>query len=112
MELMHNQKYEIERLKREFEKHKHIDLIRKYQESLDAMKTVVSNSIKIPTIQSSKERKDTLHFFVYNTHNLYLFNVRDKSFKSSTIGDKIPANFMSIETSESRIIITGGGEPG
>lgn len=41
-----------------------------------------------------------------------MYNIRDKTYKSSSIGDKIPANFMSIETSEGRIIITGGGEPG
>jgi len=41
-----------------------------------------------------------------------MYNIWDRSFKSCSIGDKIPANFMSIETSEGWIIITGGGEPG
>ena len=41
-----------------------------------------------------------------------MYNIWDKTYKSTSIGDKIPANFMSIETSEGRIIITGGGEPG
>lgn len=41
-----------------------------------------------------------------------MYNIRDWTYKSVSIGDKIPANFMSIETHEGKIIITGGGEPG
>ena len=47
---MHNQKYEIERLKREFEKHKHIDLVRKY-ESLEVLEKAVNEGVKIPSLQ-------------------------------------------------------------
>ena len=41
-----------------------------------------------------------------------MYNIKDMTYKSVSFGDKIPANFMSIETHEGRIIISGGGEPG
>jgi hypothetical protein len=55
---------------------------------------------------------DTLHFFVYNTHNLFMYNFRTHSYRSYVVNIKIPANFMSVENEEGRIFLTGGGEPG
>lgn len=63
-------------------------------------------------LQLSINKKDTLHFFVYNTHNLFLYNIRERTFKSFVVDIKIPANFMSIETQAGKCFITGGGEPG
>ena len=48
----------------------------------------------MPLVGYNKEMLDTLHFFVYNTHNLFM------------------SNFMSVENEEGRIFLTGGGEPG
>lgn len=55
---------------------------------------------------------DTLHFFVYNTHNLFMYNFRSHSYRSYVVNIKIPANFMSVENEEGRVFLTGGGEPG
>ena len=45
MELMHNQRFEIERLKREFEKHKHIELIRRYDGPMKSLEEVVKEAV-------------------------------------------------------------------
>ena len=70
------------------------------------MKELVNTSI------STWQGRDQLHFFVYNTHSLYLYDLRTHSYRSYIVSIKIPANFMSIETEDGRIFITGGGEPG
>ena len=60
----------------------------------------------------NKEMLDTLHFFVYNTHNLFMYNFRSHSYRSYVLNIKILANFTSVENEEGRIFLTGGGEPG
>lgn len=66
----------------------------------------------MPLVGYNKEMLDTLHFFVYNTHNLFMYNFRSHSYRSYVVNIKIPANFMSVENEEGRIFLTGGGEPG
>jgi hypothetical protein len=68
--------------------------------------------LKMPLVGYNKEMLDTLHFFVYNTHNLFMYNFRSHSYRSYVVNIKIPANFMSVENEEGRIFLTGGGEPG
>lgn len=50
MQAMQNQWYEIEWLKWEYEKHRHIDLIRKFDEPLKALENTINEAIKIPSI--------------------------------------------------------------
>jgi hypothetical protein len=66
----------------------------------------------MPNLNYNVVTNDTLHFFVYNTHNLYLYDLKNHSYRSYVISIKIPANFMSVETADGRIFLTGGGEPG
>ena len=66
----------------------------------------------MPVLKYNRDMLDTLHFFVYNTHNLFMYNFRSHSYRSYVVNIKIPANFMSVENEEGRIFLTGGGEPG
>lgn len=66
----------------------------------------------MPVLLYNRDMIDTLHFFVYNTHNLFLYNFRSQCYRSYVVNIKIPANFMSVESLEGRIFLTGGGEPG
>ena len=66
----------------------------------------------MPLVGYNREMVDTLHFFVYNTHNLFMYNFSSHSYRSYVVNIKIPANFMSVENEEGRIFLTGGGEPG
>ena len=66
----------------------------------------------MPNLDYNVATTDRLHFFVYNTHNLYIYNLTNYSYRSYVVSMKIPANFMSCETADGRIFITGGGEPG
>jgi len=50
MQVMQNQRYEIERLKWEYEKHRHIDLIWKYDDSLKTLEQTINEAVKIPSI--------------------------------------------------------------
>jgi len=68
--------------------------------------------VKVPLLYYNRDMVDTLHFFVYNTHNLFMYNFRTHSYRSYVVNIKIPANFMSVETEEGRIFLSGGGEPG
>jgi len=72
----------------------------------------VEQTIKMPLVGYNREMVDTLHFFVYNTHNLFMYNFQSHSYRSYVVNIKIPANFMSVENEEGRIFLTGGGEPG
>ena len=76
------------------------------------MKQIIDQAIKIPVLVYNREMIDTLHFFVYNTHNLFMYNFRTHSYRSYVVNIKIPANFMSVETEEGKIFLSGGGEPG
>ena len=73
---------------------------------------LIEKTIKVPVLAYNREMLDTLHFFVYNTHNLFMYNFRTHSYRSYVINIKIPANFMSVETEEGKIFLSGGGEPG
>jgi len=76
------------------------------------MEQIIDQAIKIPVLVYNREMIDTLHFFVYNTHNLFMYNFRTHSYRSYVVNIKIPANFMSVETEEGKIFLSGGGEPG
>ena len=43
---------------------------------------------------------------------MYKYNIKASLYETCKIGIKIPANFMSIEIEDGRILISGGGEPG
>lgn len=66
----------------------------------------------MPNLNLNVASNDNLHFFVYNTHSLYMYDIKNKSYHSYVVSLKIPANFMSVETADGRIFLTGGGEPG
>ena len=51
----------------------------------------------MPVLKYNRDMLDTLHFFVYNTHNLFMYNFRTHSYRSYVVNIKIPANFMSVE---------------
>ena len=59
----------------------------------------------MPLVGYNREMVDTLHFFVYNTHNLFMYNFSSHSYRSYVVNIKIPANFMSVENEEGRIFI-------
>lgn len=103
---------EIAQLMKDYEKHKNLELVCKNDESVEMLEKVVLDSIKVPDINNIAQKRDNLHFFVYNSHCMYKFNIRSNSYEACKIGVKIPANFMSIEIEEGKIFITGGGEPG
>ena len=73
---------------------------------------MIEQTLKVPVLKYNRDMLDTLHFFVYNTHNLFMYNFRSHSYRSYVVNIKIPANFMSVENEEGRIFLTGGGEPG
>ena len=72
----------------------------------------IDQAVKVPLLYYNRDMVDTLHFFVYNTHNLFMYNFRTHAYRSYVVNIKIPANFMSAETEEGRIFLSGGGEPG
>jgi hypothetical protein len=76
------------------------------------LQKVVEQNLKMPMGGCNPEMMHTLHFFVYNTHNLFMYNFKTHSYRSYVVNIKIPANFMSVETAEGKIFLTGGGEPG
>lgn len=43
---------------------------------------------------------------------MYKYHIKNGNYEACKISVKIPANFMSIETEDGRIFISGGGEPG
>lgn len=112
MESISFHQQEINQLLKDYEKHKNIGLVRKEEECVKALQTVVNESIKVPSLVNLTEKRDTFNFFVYNSHCMYKYNIRSSTYEVSKIGVKIPANFMSIETEDGRIFISGGGEPG
>ena len=57
----------------------------------------------MPLVGYNREMVDTLHFFVYNTHNLFMYNFQSHSYRSYVVNIKIPANFMSVENEEGRM---------
>ena len=97
---------------KEHDQQRSIQLIQEKEKAENKIKQVVTNAIKIPVLVYNREMLDTLHFFVYNTHNLFMYNFRTHSYRSYVVNIKIPANFMSVETEEGRIFLSGGGEPG
>ncbi|CAI2364240.1 unnamed protein product [Moneuplotes crassus] len=103
---------EIEQCKKDLEKFKNLNIIRKDQKSVEVLSKVVSQCIKVPNVRLISEEKDILHFFVYNSHSMYKYNIKSSNYEVCRIPVKIPANFMSIETDDGRIFISGGGEPG
>ena len=76
------------------------------------IRQIIESTLKVPVLKYNRDMLDTLHFFVYNTHNLFMYNFRTRSYRSYVVNIKIPANFMSVENEEGRIFLTGGGEPG
>ena len=99
-------------LLKESEKQRQIQLIHEKDKAKSKLRKVVDQNLKMPLVGYNKEMLDTLHFFVYNTHNLFMYNFRSHSYRSYVVNIKIPANFMSVENEEGRIFLTGGGEPG
>lgn len=103
---------EVAQLIKDYEKHKNINMIRKDEKSIEAMEKAIQECIKVPNLTQITDKRDTLHFFVYNSHCMYKYNIRTGTYEACKIGVKIPANFMSIETEDGRVFISGGGEPG
>lgn len=89
-----------------------IQMIKDKVKAETKLRQIVDQTLKIPVLTYNRDMLDTLHFFVYNTHNLFMYNFRSHSYRSYVINIKIPANFMSVENEEGRIFLTGGGEPG
>lgn len=112
MESISFHQQEIAQLLKDYEKQKNIELIRKNDESIKELEKVVNESIRIPNVSYITEKRDNLHFFVYNSHCMYKYNIKSGTYEACKIGVKIPANFMSIETEDGKIFISGGGEPG
>ena len=56
------------------------------------------------------ETNDILHFFVYDTYKLITYNISSNTYRAHEISLRIPANFMSVETADGRIFLTGGGD--
>ena len=103
---------EINQLVKDYNKHKNINMIRKEEDCIKTLENTVKDSIKVPNLNYSAQKSDILHFFVYNSHCMYKYNIKTSTYEACKIGVKIPANFMSIETEEGKIFISGGGEPG
>ena len=99
-------------LLKESEKQMQVELLQEKQKAKQTITKVVEQTIKMPLVGYNREMVDTLHFFVYNTHNLFMYNFSSHSYRSYVVNIKIPANFMSVENEEGRIFLTGGGEPG
>jgi hypothetical protein len=99
-------------LLKESEKQMQVELLQEKNKAKQSIAKIVEQSIKMPLVGYNREMVDTLHFFVYNTHNLFMYNFQSHSYRSYVVNIKIPANFMSVENEEGRIFLTGGGEPG
>lgn len=99
-------------LMKESEKQMQVELLQEKTKAKQTIIKVVEQTIKMPLVGYNREMVDTLHFFVYNTHNLFMYNFQSHSYRSYVVNIKIPANFMSVENEEGRIFLTGGGEPG
>lgn len=99
-------------LLKESEKQMQVELLQEKAKAKATIAKVVEQTIKMPLVGYNREMVDTLHFFVYNTHNLFMYNFSTHSYRSYVVNIKIPANFMSVENEEGRIFLTGGGEPG
>ena len=99
-------------LLKEQEQQKSIEFIQDRNKAETKIKQVIEQTLKVPVLKYNRDMLDTLHFFVYNTHNLFMYNFRSHSYRSYVVNIKIPANFMSVENEEGRIFLTGGGEPG
>ena len=112
MESIQFHQQEVAQLIKDYDKHKNINMIRNDEKCFESLSKVVKDSIKVPNLNHIAERRDNLHFFVYNSHCMYKYNIRSGTYEACKIGVKIPANFMSIETEDGRIFISGGGEPG
>jgi len=89
-----------------------VELLSEKAKAKATISKIVEQTIKMPLVGYNREMVDTLHFFVYNTHNLFMYNFSTHSYRSYVVNIKIPANFMSVENEEGRIFLTGGGEPG
>lgn len=99
-------------LLREQDQQKSIEFIHDKEKAESKIKQIIESTLKVPVLKYNRDMLDTLHFFVYNTHNLFMYNFRTHSYRSYVVNIKIPANFMSVENEEGRIFLTGGGEPG
>ena len=89
-----------------------MELIEDRKTAAEKLELLIEKTVKVPALAYNREMLDTLHFFVYNTHNLFMYNFRTHSYRSYVVNIKIPANFMSVETEEGKIFLSGGGEPG
>lgn len=99
-------------LLREQDQQRSIEFIHDKEKAETKIKQIIESTLKVPILKYNRDMLDTLHFFVYNTHNLFMYNFRTHSYRSYVVNIKIPANFMSVENEEGRIFLTGGGEPG
>jgi len=99
-------------LMREQDQQRSIEFIHDREKAEAKIKQIIESTLKVPVLKYNRDMLDTLHFFVYNTHNLFMYNFRTHSYRSYVVNIKIPANFMSVENEEGRIFLTGGGEPG
>lgn len=68
MEAINFHQQEVSQLLKDYEKHKNINLVCKSEGVLETLEKIVKDSIKVPSVNDISERKDTLHFFVYNSH--------------------------------------------
>ena len=75
----------------------HVELVQEKAKAKQTIHKIVESTIKMPLVGYNREMVDTLHFFVYNTHNLFMYNFKSHSYRSYVVNIKIPANFMSIE---------------
>lgn len=59
---------------KESEKQMQVELLQEKTKAKQTIIKVVEQTIKMPLVGYNREMVDTLHFFVYNTHNLFMYN--------------------------------------
>jgi hypothetical protein len=52
----------------------HVELLQEKTKAKQTIVKIVEQTIKMPLVGYNREMVDTLHFFVYNTHNLFMYN--------------------------------------
>lgn len=82
---------------KEMDQQRSIKFIQDGEVGEEKIKKIIEKTIRVPVLKYNKDMLDTLHFFVYNTHNLFMYNFRTLSYRSYVVNIKIPANFMSVE---------------
>jgi len=61
-------------LVKESEKQMQVELLQEKAKAKQTISKIVEQTIKMPLVGYNREMVDTQNFFVYNTHNLFMYN--------------------------------------